>query len=267
MKDDLGDAIKKFEIYSSHQVMPGVYFSVRVDGRAFSTLTERMKYKHPYDGDFKQAMITVTKGLMEEFNPFMAYTQSDEISIVFWKETDLFNRRVEKLVSTIASYASCKFAQSAKLIDEIVMFDSRLIAMPTESEVVDYLHWRHIDAIRNALNSWCYWTLRSQGKSAEQATSELKGKDKAYKNELLFKAGINFNDVPLWQKRGIFFIWEEYIKEGLDPRTGEKKPVLRRMVKVAESLPTGEEFRNYVKSVLEAESMKKLSQSLPSAKV
>lgn len=68
-------------------------------------------------------------------------------------------------------------------------------------QVVDYFRWRSEDAHRNALNSHCYWLLRKEGKSVGQATSTLEGMSVAAKNELLFQHGINFNDLPRWQKR------------------------------------------------------------------
>jgi len=33
------------------------------------------------------------------------------------------------------------------------------------------------------------------------------------KNELLFQQGINFNEVPAWQRRGIGLVWETFDRE------------------------------------------------------
>jgi len=42
-----------------------------------------------------------------------------------------------------------------------------------------------------------------QGRSLRLvATAAMKGLSVAEKNELLFQNGVNFNDLPLWQKRG-----------------------------------------------------------------
>ena len=56
--------------------------------------------------------------------------------------------------------------------------------------------------------------LRKEGKSVHAATKEFEGKGVSFKNELLFSKGINYNDLPSWQKRGIGFWYEEYDKEG-----------------------------------------------------
>jgi tRNA(His) guanylyltransferase len=37
----------------------------------------------------------------------------------------------------------------------------------------------------------------------------LKKATTADKNELLFAHGVNFNDVPAWQRRGILVAWDE----------------------------------------------------------
>lgn len=68
---------------------------------------------------------------------------------------------------------------------------------------------RNEDAHRNALNAHCYWHLRKQGRSAREASDYLLGNSVADKNRFLFQEGINFNDLPTWQKRGIGVYWQE----------------------------------------------------------
>lgn len=66
-----------------------------------------------------------------------------------------------------------------------------------------FTRWRNEDAHRNALNSHGYWCLRRDGKEADQAATIMEGLSVAEKNELLWQHGINFNDLPNWQKRGV----------------------------------------------------------------
>ncbi len=84
--------------------------------------------------------------------------------------------------------------------------------LPTKEDVVDYFRWRNEDAFRNALNAHCYWTLRKNGFTAKKATQSLEKQSVADKNELLFSYGINFNNLPKWQKRGVGLHWKEYRK-------------------------------------------------------
>ena len=52
-----------------------------------------------------------------------------------------------------------------------------------------------------------------------QATSALHGLTVPQKNELLFQLGVNFNETPLWQRRGLALYYETYEKPGIDPRS------------------------------------------------
>jgi hypothetical protein len=116
--------------------------------------------------------------------------------------------------------------------------------------VVDYFRWRSEDASRNALNAYCYWTLRKSGLDEQSATRRLNGLSIAAKNELLFQLGINFNDLPAWQKRGIGLYWEEYDKPALNPRTGEQTSTVRRRVARNFELPMKEEYGGFIQRFL-----------------
>jgi tRNA(His) 5'-end guanylyltransferase len=104
---------------------------------------------------------------------------------------------------------------------------------------MDYFRWRQADAARCALNGWTYWTLRKAGQSVAQATASLKGKTVAEKNELLFQTGINFNDLPLWQRRGTGLYWERFEREGYNPKLDQKVVTTRRRIKADRELPLG----------------------------
>ncbi len=84
--------------------------------------------------------------------------------------------------------------------------------------------------------------LRKEGKSVHEATKMLEGKGVSFKNELLFSRGINYNDLPLWQKRGIGLWYEKYEKEGVNPMTGQTEAVTRRCLCTEYELPTGDAY-------------------------
>src|ERR1700741_2933777 len=110
----------------------------------------------------------------------------------------------------------------------VATFDCRISQWPSLELVVDYFRWRNEDAHRNALNAHCYWLLRKQGQNIGEATAALQGLSVATKNELLFRHGINFNALPLWQRRGTGLYWGEYDRPAENPRTGEQVVARRR---------------------------------------
>lgn len=245
--DDLDSNMRRFETAQDYCVLPGIYMVARIDGRSFTRLTkEVLKLEAPYDVRFRDMMAATVEHLMNSgFQVVYGYTQSDEISLLFALEESLFDRKLRKYESVLAGEASACFALKAGVV---ASFDCRISQLPNAELVEEYFAWRQEDAARNALNSHCYWTLRKEGKPAAQATEALVSLSVAQKNELLFQRGINFNKVPVWQRRGLGFWWENYEKDGLNPKTGQKVKAIRRRVKVELELPMKEVYRELVKS-------------------
>lgn len=219
-----------------------------MDGRSFTKFTES-GFDKPFDERFSQHMVAATEALMSDLGARYAFTESDEISVLLPPQWDLFDRSVEKIVSIAAGIASAAFTFAC---GALAHFDGRVWLGVTASDVVDYFSWRQADAARCALNGWCYWSLRKDGMSAGQATALLNRTSVADKNELLFKRGINFNEVPLWQRRGIGLWWESYSKNGFNPLTQESVQVERRRLHVERELPMKEDYRILIAGVAEA---------------
>lgn len=248
--DDFDKKMRIYEESIDQKILPDIYIVARLDGRSFTKLTkETMKYEAPFDIDFCSLMINTTKELMKDsgFRILYGYTQSDEISLLFAPDENTFGRKVRKINTTLSGEASASV--SLKLGLKATM-DCRVIPLPNVDRVGDYFVWRQEDATRNALNSWCYWTLRKEGYSVGKATSELKGKGISFKNELLFQRGINFNNLPDWQKRGIGIYREKIEKEGYNPITKEKVTTIRKQLFVDGHLFYGDDYRKFITMII-----------------
>jgi len=196
-------------------------------------------------------MVDTVDHLMQcGFAVLFGYTQSDEISLLFDRGESAFGRKLRKFNSVLAGEASAKFSVG---LGDVAAFDCRVSQFPTIKLVRDYFRWRNEDAHRNALNSHCYWTLRREGLNATDATKRLSGLSVAEKNEFLFQRGVNFNDLPNWQKRGIGLYWEAYQKDAENPKTGETVTVDRRRIKKDFDLPMRDEYSEFIEGLLRAE--------------
>lgn len=247
--DVLDKRMRAFEENLDQFVLPDVYIVVRLDGRGFTRLTkELLPLARPFDERFRDAMIRTVTRLMDcGFKVGYGYTQSDEISLLLDKSENAFGRKTRKLISILAGEASAEFTQA---MGAPGVFDCRIIPLPTDDFVVDYFRWRAEDAHRNSLSAWCYWTLRKNGLSAADATRGVQGLSVADKNNLLFEHGINYNDLPAWQKRGVGFRYRMVASSSVNPVSREAVEKLRRKLSVEMVLPLGVEYESMLRHML-----------------
>jgi tRNA(His) guanylyltransferase len=247
--DDLDARMRVFEELNDPRALPGLYLVARVDGRGFTRLTkEAHPFEAPFDPRFRDLMLDTAEHLMScGFDVAYAYTQSDEISLLFDPREEAFGRKIRKFNSILAGEASAAFSLA---LGARATFDCRVCQLPGAERVVDYFRWRAEDALRNALTGHCYWTLRKRGASAAEATRALQGLSTAGKNELLFRHGINFNQVPAWQKRGVGLYWETFEKPATNRKTGETGVATRRRIRRDLDLPMKAAYAEFIRALI-----------------
>lgn len=248
--DELDKKMRIYEQSIDQCILPDMYMVARLDGRSFSRLTKEVcDFEAPFDVRFRDMMVNTVKQLMDcGFRVVYGFTESDEISLLFHKEEATFGRKVRKFNSILAGQASAAFSLQ---LGQVVAMDCRLVPLPSIEKVKDYFLWRQEDAHRNALNAHCYWMLRKEGLGAQEATAQLDGKSIAYKNELLFSRGINFDKLPAWQKRGIGIFFADVEKIGFNPITKQEVLTTRRELTVEYELPLGQQYGDMVASFLQ----------------
>lgn len=249
--DVLDERMRALETAHDYCVPPGLYIIARIDGRNFTRLTKEVhQFESPYDVRVRDYMTATTAHLMNcGFKVIYGYTQSDEISLLFHPGITTFERKMRKYNSVLAGEASAKFSL---LLGDQACFDCRISELPTPEHVCDYFRWRNEDAHRNALNSHCYWMLRKEGQSVAEATASLNKMSVADKKALLWSRNVNFNDIPLWQKRGIGLYWETYEKPAKNPITGESVVAVRRRLKIDLELPIKEQYSSFINTLIDA---------------
>lgn len=152
----------------------------------------------------------------------LAYGQSDEFSFLLDKKANLFNRRVQKLVSTFAAgFASAyAFYWSSFMTQPLQYppcFDARVVCYPTDSDMIDYFRWRQADCHINNLYNTVFWALVQSGVSEAETHRQLKGTTSAVKNEMLFRDfGINYNTLPETFKKGAVLVKPAWDAGSLD---------------------------------------------------
>lgn len=139
---------------------------VRLDGKGFHKFTDVHNFNKPNDIRGLELMSRAASCVMDEFKDIsIAFGHSDEYSFVFRKNTTIFNRRREKIISLVNSVFSSSYVfywndyfQDEKM-KYAPCFDARIILYPSDSNLRDYLSWRQADVHINNLYNTCFWSL------------------------------------------------------------------------------------------------------------
>ena len=245
VNDELEKRMKEFyEQIPKIKLMRRTPVICRIDGRSFHTFTKG--FKRPFDEILIKSMQDTMKYLCQNVSGCVAgYHQSDEISLVlidYQKYTSgaFFDYEVQKMCSVIASMATMAFNKffsynvDIKFYEEFhergidqggtfsefneleteykayynkankAMFDARVFNIPKE-EVTNYLYWRQLDTARNS--------IQMVGQ-ANFTHKELHGKScNMIQDMLMTQKGIDWNDLPTYQKRGSCCIRNKMVSE------------------------------------------------------
>ena len=211
---NLHERMKQYEAVSQTYLMRRTPVIIRLDGVAFHTFTKN--FDKPFDEVLGTVMKCTTSYLVKNIQGcVLGYTQSDEISLVLqdYKKLDTdawFGYNVQKLVSVSAKMATTQFNKLfnryitglgndetsdryREAILENIGFDSRCWNLPFE-EVNNYLIDRQQDAERNSIN------LLAQQYYSQKELNGIKSNE--LQNKLFTEQGVNWNDLPYYQKRG-----------------------------------------------------------------
>jgi len=202
------------ETFAQLIIPPDFPFFIRLDGRRFRAVSEKVNAEKPFDERFANCLVLAARALFQGgFNPALVYVASDEINALLLDAAP-FRRRVEKIDSVFAGILSSAFSLGLlKFYGKtlVVAFDARVVIFPPE-KIVEYLDWRQREAWRNHNNAYAYWLLRKEGHRPLEAASRLKGLKTKDIHDLLFRQGINLAQTPAWQRRGILLYREPYQK-------------------------------------------------------
>ena len=211
--DDFGDRMKIYEkMEAGRKFMPKLPVCVRIDGKTFSSWTKGLT--RPYDKRLVDLMVDTTIYLVEQTNAIIGYTQSDEISLMFYsddlKSQIFFDSKIQKIVSVLASMTTAYFNSQVpyripEKANRMALFDARAWNVPSIEEATNVFVWREMDATRNSVSMAAqhYFSHKKlQGKSCSQM-----------QDMLMLEKSVNWNDYPAFFKRGTYVRREKIIRK------------------------------------------------------
>ena len=246
--DELGTRMKGYEIGGvERRLDPALPIYARIDGRAFSAFTRTAI--RPFDHRLHGAMIYATKQLVQHTHALAAFTQSDEINLLWHTacapgddSQPMFGGKVHKLTSVLASLAASAFhlglhdcygdAEATELAQQLPHFDARVISLPSQIEAANAMLWRTIDCRKNAVLA---------AAQAHFSHQQLDRKNQPELREMLAERGVDFETYPeafkwgTWMRRVTFerpFTIADMANIPAEHRPAPDAPVTRSEVRV-----------------------------------
>lgn len=197
---------ERMKLYEQQEIgrrfLPLLPIIARLDGRSFHSFTRGLD--RPFDYRLSNLMTEVTKFLIEETNACIGYTQSDEISLVFYSgdvESQIyFDAKIFKMTSILAALTTAQFNKWLPVylpekLDCTPIFDCRVWNVPSKEEATNALIWREQDAIRNSV---------SMAAQSYYSHKQLHGKSSSNMLDMLLCKDVNWHDYPVFFKRGVY---------------------------------------------------------------
>ena len=248
---ELGDYLKPKEALPL-QVAPGsATVSFRCDGTGFSKFTRILRNKgvmpQGFSQDLADMMAACCKSLMEKFNAYAAYTQSDELTVLMApasvirdkQQPHLYGGRIPKLCSLAAATVTAQFQYQLMLLckknnidiaevlqaDKLPTFDCRVGVFDSKEEALALILWRAYDCGINSVSDAVFHSgIRERKRAMKLNTAEKL--ELLHQNKML--------PLPQNQREGTFFVKRKRVFEGTNQKTGEPVKYLRGKIEVVE---------------------------------
>lgn len=236
--DQFGNRMKGYEFAFRSYLPKRLPVLLRIDGCHFHSYTKKLN--KPFDERLVQAFWETGQFLASQIMGCkIVYHQSDEISLLLTNHDKLtteawFDNNVQKITSVAASMAAAKFNDVINNLipnQNLATFDCRAWILPPE-EVVNYFLWRQLDASKNSISMVAqshFSAKQLHGLSAKQMLEKLKTEKE-----------INWDSLPIWQKRGVCITKQTYQKDN----------AVRHRWVIDKEIPTFSQNREYIEQYL-----------------
>lgn len=235
-KDSLGDRLKGYEDAYRIHLPNKLPIIIRLDGKGWHNYLKGCD--KPFDASVIHCMNDTAIYLCKNIQGVkFCYLQSDEISLLIYnsgfESQGWFDNNIQKMVSVSSGLASSYFTSISNRIfpeTKLAQFDARCFIVPLD-EIVNAFIWRQQDATRNSVQMLSR-SLYSHKECNNKNISELQ--------ELCFKKGINWNNLPTSFKRGRCITKQQY----------QKEDVMRSRWIVDNEIPIFSQDRNYIEKYI-----------------
>lgn len=231
------DQPNPFEVLTERELTAGRPLVARLSGHRFDAVMDELGYERPYDPRFGKAMVKTLSHLVTVLGCNFGYAERTDLSLYAVSN----GGDARRLLTRIAGEAAGKLSL---LVGQVVTFDASLFELPDAETASEYFRWRQEEAEVTAIESYCVHVLARSGADATAVPRILDGLGSEEKVELLRQNGLEFPQVPSWQRLGACVCLRPPTNGAATPAAG-----LARLL-IDLNLPNPAEFGEYLRRAL-----------------
>ncbi|MCD6497949.1 MAG: hypothetical protein J7M25_06525 [Deltaproteobacteria bacterium] len=230
MHSDLDKHFGAFELFGSETLLRGFLRVGRVVVMDSGGLDEQLRGKQPVGMDFAKLLVKTGAHLLSRCGDVIfGVADAREISVVMAGiDEEGVDPRGKDLLCRLTSEASGKFSSLAGVV---ASFETKVYEFPAADLVGRYLEWRQATNDEWVLDRYLKAFAAGDDGVDSVPTSEFGREEKI---EILSQHGVDFAEVPAWQRLGVGLFWQAGVGDG--------EPSLV----VDTELPEGPAYREYL---------------------
>lgn len=191
----LPEQIAPYEVFADCPLISGTPLVAHLLGRRFEQRLNERSGQQPFDSDFQKALLKSLSHLCAVLGCSFGY--ADRTDLLLYAVSQGSDAR--RLLSRLAGESSAKLSL---LLGDVYTFDVRLFEIPSVELARTYFLWQRRRAESAAIERYATHTLLELGTATKSIPNILSGLDNEQRIALLRQNGVDYPELPAWQRYG-----------------------------------------------------------------
>jgi tRNA(His) guanylyltransferase len=190
----LPEQIAPYEVFADCPLISGTPLVAHLLGRRFE---QRLNDRNdqPFDSDFQKALLKTLSHLCAVLGCSFGY--ADRTDLLLYAVSQGSDAR--RLLSRLAGESSAKLSL---IVGDVYTFDVRLFEIPSVELARTYFLWQRQKAEAAAIERYATHKLIELGTAGRAVPQILAGLDNEQRIALLRQNGLDYAELPAWQRHG-----------------------------------------------------------------
>ena len=234
MNTTLLERLRSFQVPATTPLPDGRQVVARLQGVDIAGILDSPEFgfTRPFDARFGKMMVRTGSHLLGG-DPCGRYGFVEQLEMSVLLDQRLVAERWEDASDLQAFLVAVASSKLSLQVEDEALFTCKLYSFSKSDLVIAYFMWRQQEAYLAALDRYCSYVLAKEGSSQESISKLLEDLGPLEKEEILRQNGLEYSELPAWQRRGSSVYLNDEMRVVVDtnlPQDAEYRPYLQRFL-------------------------------------